>query len=339
MTNQTLLETIDPEIVEALVSRREAIRKGASVSSLAAASFAMGSIPLALGALATEVGAQGTAADVLSVLRFAYVLENLEAEFYKTVLGAGTGFSATNNPQAAAFATVRALFTATEVATLDQIRIHEEAHVALLRTTITSLANNTAPPSFTGADFDFTGGVGTTPGAGPFIRAASEKPFALVTTQGFEDTGVRAYKGQAGNLLSNTVVLETALRIHSVEARHAAKIRRLRRQSTTSNTVVRYSGTVRGGDAGAAGASDVTNPPAAVVAALGLIYAGEQNTSHTASTGTVNAASLTGVGGTNGVPSGDVANAATEAFDEPLTKAQVVVIVSGFIRDSKGLLA
>ena len=71
MNNETLLDMIDPEVAGALVSRREAIRKGAAVSSLAAASFALGSIPLALGALATEAGAQGTASDVLAVLKFA----------------------------------------------------------------------------------------------------------------------------------------------------------------------------------------------------------------------------------------------------------------------------
>lgn len=330
MHNDTLLDTIDPEVVEALVSRREAIRKGAAVSSLAAAGFAIGSLPLALGALATEAGAQGTASDVLAVLKFAYLLENLEAEFYKTVLGAGTGFSATNNPQAAAF-TVRSQFSATETATLDQIRIHEEAHVALLKTTLGTLGFTA--PTFTGADFDFTGGVGSTPGAGPFAGATTNKAFLLVATQGFEDTGVRAYKGQAGNLMSNSAVLETALRIHSVEARHASKIRRLRRQSSTGNTAVRYSGTVRGGGAAAAGAGDVTNPPAAVVTALGLIYAGEDNTTQ----GTVNVASLSGLTGA-GIPSGDIANAATEAFDETLTKDQVVAIVSGFVRDAKGLL-
>lgn len=330
MNNETLLDTIDPEVVDALVSRRDAIRKGASVSALAAASLAIGSLPLTLGALATEAGAQGTATDVLAVLKFAYLLENLEAEFYKTVLGAGTGFSATNNPQAAAF-TVRAQFNSTETASLDQIRIHEEAHVALLKATLQTLGF--AAPTFTGADFDFTGGVGTTPGAGPFAGATTNKAFLLVATQGFEDTGVRAYKGQAGNLMSNSAVLETALRIHSVEARHASKIRRLRRQATTGNTVVRYSGTIRGGGAAAAGASDVTNPPAAVVTALGLIYAGEDNTTQ----GTVGLTGLSGLTGA-GVPSGDITNAATEAFDEPLTKEQVVAIVSGFVRDAKSLL-
>ena len=44
----------------------------------------------------------------------------------------------------------------------------------------------------------------------------------------FEDTGVKAYKGQAGNLITSSKLFTAALRIHSVEARHAAEIRRLR---------------------------------------------------------------------------------------------------------------
>ena len=59
MRNHSLLDTIDPEVAGALVSRREAIRKGASVRALAAAGLAAGSIPLARGALASEAGAQG----------------------------------------------------------------------------------------------------------------------------------------------------------------------------------------------------------------------------------------------------------------------------------------
>ena len=50
------------------------------------------------------------------------------------------------------------------------------------------------------------------------------------TAQGLEDTGVRAYKGQAANLIANDAVLTTALQIHSVEARHASAVRRLRGQ-------------------------------------------------------------------------------------------------------------
>jgi rubrerythrin len=52
----------------------------------------------------------------------------------------------------------------------------------------------------------------------------------LALAQAFEDTGVRAYKGQAANLMSKPDLLTAALQIHSVEARHASEVRRLRGQ-------------------------------------------------------------------------------------------------------------
>lgn len=95
-----------------------------------------------------------------------------------------------------------------------------------------------------------TGGNGSN--NGPFQRATRELDFLLLTTQAFEDTGVRAYKGQAGRLLINSnntadIVLESALRIHSVEARHASKIRRIRRMRNPGDTSLRFPGYVRGG--------------------------------------------------------------------------------------------
>ena len=51
------------------------------------------------------------------------------------------------------------------------------------------------------------------------------KTFATLSAT-FEDLGVAAYKGQAGNL-AGTPVLTTALQIHSVEARHASAVRPL----------------------------------------------------------------------------------------------------------------
>ena len=49
----------------------------------------------------------------------------------------------------------------------------------------------------------------------------------LTLSQTFEDLGVAAYKGQAGNLIANDGILQTALQIHSVEARHAAIVRKI----------------------------------------------------------------------------------------------------------------
>jgi hypothetical protein len=131
---------------------------------------------------------------------------------------------------------------------------------------------------------------------------------------------VRAYKGQAGRLINNKAVLEAALRIHSVEARHASKIRRLRR-ANGAPAVVKYSGTISGGGAAAAGAGNITPaPPQAVVDAFNLIYAGEDNTTQAGKV----------VTSLPNLPSGFDTAAATEAFDEPLTKDQVVAIVQPF---------
>jgi hypothetical protein len=308
-TNETIIGAINPEIMTRLVTRREAILKGATVSTTVAAGLAMASVPVALAALSKDAFAQ-TAGDVTAVLDFALMLEIFENEFYKAVLG--TSSSAT---QRNAFNTVRGQVPAAASASLQQIQKHEQAHVDFL------LANGATNRLGLDADsLDFTGNRGnSTPG--PFVRATSELAFLLLVAQGAEDTGVRAYKGQAGNLLGNRPVLEAALRIHSVEARHAAKIRRLRR-STGAPDVVRYSGTVSGGESAAAGAGNITSPPQGAVDALDKIYEGEGSTTQAG-------VSITGL---PNLPSGFNDAYASEAFDEPLTKAQVIAIVQPFFK-------
>jgi hypothetical protein len=308
--NETILGAIDPEISDRLVSRRDAIRQGASVSTRLAAGIAMASVPVALAAMTKDAYAQAPA-DVTAVLNFALMLEIFENEFYKAVLG--TSASAAQN---SAFAPVRAQVPAAALPVFQQIQKHEAAHVAFL------LANGaTNALNLTADSFDFSGNRGSgTPGS--FARATTELQFLLAVAQAAEDTGVRAYKGQAGNLLSNRAVLEAALRIHSVEARHASKIRRLRR-ANGAPSIVKYSGTISGGGVASAGVSNIAPAPDAnVVAAFNLIYGGEE-------TATQANVSITGL---PSLPTGFDALAAAEAFDEPLTKAQVVAIVQPFFK-------
>lgn len=326
MDNKSILDAIEPEAAAEMISRREAIAKGAKTSAFVRTALAVGSAPVAIAALSREMYGQTGTANINSVLQFALLLENLEAEFYKTVTGGGTGFSAANNPQAGAFATVRAALTANETATLVHIRDHEIAHVNFLRTALGAAA----PAPMTGTAFDFTGGGATARGTGPFAAAGTNKNFLLAVTQAFEDTGVRAYKGQAGNLFSSPAVLQQALRIHSVEARHAAKIRMLRRQGG-ADAAVRISGTVRGTGAAAAGAAPATLftgvPAASLTAAttaFNLIYADEQVTTQ----GGVNLTTAVTIPGVTGA---DLANAIGEAFDEALTRPQVTAIVQPFV--------
>ena len=83
---------------------------------------------------------------------------------------------------------------------------HERAHVKALRQTLGSAAVAQARFNFHGA-------------------TESEDAFRR-TAVAFEDLAVAAYKGQAPKLRSRTY-LASAIAIHSVEARHAAWIRRL----------------------------------------------------------------------------------------------------------------
>jgi hypothetical protein len=309
MNNTTILGAVEQDVAEHLVSRREAILRGAAAGSTVVAGLAMASAPIALAALSREAFGQSTPSSVQSVIDFALTLEIFENEFYKAVLG-----TSASSAQNAAFAPVRATVPASALPALRQIQAHEAEHVAFL------LANGAQNALNLSADsLDFTGARGA--GNGPFAQATSDLAFLLLVAQGAEDTGVRAYKGQAPNLQSNSVVLEAALRIHSVEARHASKIRRLRRM-TGAPSVVKYSGTISGGGAAAAGAGNVANPPAAAVAALDAIYNGEDNVMQ----GGVDVTTLPNL------PSGFTRAAATEAFDEPLSRAQVIAIVQPFFK-------
>lgn len=114
--------------------------------------------------------------------------------------------------------------------------------------------------------------------------------------QSAEDLGVRAYKGQAGNVMANDFVLTTALRFHSVEARHASELRRIR------------------GNKGWITLNQRGNLPALSQP----IYDGEEVTVQ----GGIDLVALTGLPATT----------VSESFDEPLTGAQVLNIVRNFIR-------
>ncbi len=146
------------------------------------------SAPTVMASVLNEAYAQSSS--VQDVLNFALTLEYLEDDYYHK------GNAAAN------------LIPAADKAIFTQIGKHETAHVALLRGALGAAA--VAKPTFKYTATTFT-----------------DYPTFLLLAQAFEDTGVRAYKGQAGNLLGMDV-LTTALQIHSVEARHASEVRRLR---------------------------------------------------------------------------------------------------------------
>lgn len=184
-----LLSTLDCD-AEAVESRRAAL---GSVARLGGAAL-LSMLPFGL---AREARAQSAGTDV-DIVNYALTLEYLEGSFYTQAVAAGVMPAA-----------VRPLFVT--------IRDDENAHVAFLRSALA--AAGATPVAFTDADFDFTAGGAFSP--------FTDYPTFLILAQAFEDTGVRAYKGQAANI-SNKDILTAALQIHSVEARHAAAVRRLR---------------------------------------------------------------------------------------------------------------
>ncbi len=127
----------------------------------------------------------------IGVLNYAYLLEQLEADFYTRVV-----------------ANFYDGITGEERQILTDIRDHEIIHREFFKA---ALGENAIPM----VQFDFS------------KVDFSSRESVLVTAQIFEDTGVAAYNG-AGQLLESTEYLILAGKIVSVEARHAAAIRDLR---------------------------------------------------------------------------------------------------------------
>ena len=184
-----ILDTIEPEVADRVVaSRRGVFSKYGKLA-------VMGSAPLVLAMASTEAfAAGGLPQQVVDVLNFALTLEYLEAAFYSTG----------NKTKGLIPAKYKSLFRT--------IGAHETAHVELLKGALGSAAVS-APK------VDFTAG-------GKYADVFSNFDTFSTLSMTFEDLGVAAYKGQAGNL-AGTPVLTTALQIHSVEARHASAVRRL----------------------------------------------------------------------------------------------------------------
>jgi rubrerythrin len=123
----------------------------------------------------------------VDILNFALTLEELETAFYADALA-------------------KAGLKGDTAAAAKEIGAHEAAHVAALRKALGGKA--IAKPAF------------------DFGSATANEAAFLKTAVTLEDTGVAAYKGQAP-LIDDPKILAAALSIHSVEAKHAAWVRRL----------------------------------------------------------------------------------------------------------------
>jgi len=265
------LEKQDPEVYDRLDTRRESMRQFARIGG----KIALTALPLALGGMFKKAYGQSSYT-ITQVLNFALVLENLESQFYTK--GVNTpGLIPTGNP----------------LEGYKIIQQHELEHVAFLTSTIKALGGTPQKSPV----FDFTAG-------GTFPTVFSDYETFLAVSQTLEDTGVRAYKGQATHAQMNNTVLTAALQIHSVEARHASYVRSLRSAYYNDESIRPW---ITGDSTTGIGSSVAGN------------YAGENNTVQLG----IEIKNIDGF---------DISfDDASEAFDEPLTTIQVLDLVAPFI--------
>ncbi|TDG36924.1 ferritin-like domain-containing protein [Pedobacter changchengzhani] len=274
------IEKVDGEIYERLSPRRNAMKDFFNMGK----KISLAALPLAMGSMFQKAYGQTNPSSVTDVLNFALALEYLEFNFYDRALSvANSTYIPTGAPRNA----------------ITTIRDHEKAHVALFRGAL-KIATTDAP-AYTYADYDFTAG-------GAFGDVDTNYSTFLKVALAFEDTGVRAFKGQA-TILKGMPVLTTALQVHSVEARHASHIRQM-----VSANVVGASGlkpwiayTPNGNDTGVAGVNDS--------------YKGEENTKQAG-------IEIIGINGFAGVTQ----TIAAESFDETLMGSDVKKIANLFIK-------
>lgn len=187
--NHTPVDVSHLEAFDADGALREAADRLNRRSLLRGSAIGAGGLAL-FGLLPGAAWAQGVPKGDKDILNYALTLEYLESAFYKEANDKG------------ALSGAHARFATT-------VGEHEAAHVDALKKALGSAAVKTPK-------FDFQG------------TTSSQKTFAA-TAIVLEDTGVKAYQGQAGNI-KTPAILRAAISIHPVEARHAAWIRNIEGQ-------------------------------------------------------------------------------------------------------------
>lgn len=272
------IEKVDPEVHERMSPRRDAIKNITSFGS----KVAIAALPFAFATIFKKAYGTTPATSVNTVLNFALQLEYLESYFYNQGMASAGLIAATD---ASVFATIQA---------------DENEHVAFLK----SVLGNAAIPM---PLIDLTA-------KGTFSNVLTDYNTFMAVANVFEDTGVRAYKGQATNLIGNQTVLTAALSIHAVEARHASAIRQIRASHgvnitpwiTGSSSVYNDTGIASANANYGAGASG---------------YPAENNIMQSG----IDVTKLASAYG-----AATPYNVACEAFDEPLDMATVLTIVGPF---------
>lgn len=203
MSDTAFMPTLEElDLDGAIRETAEALPAGSRASFLGKAALAAGGLigGGAVVAALAQPAAAATSNDV-AIFNFALVLEELEAAFYREALAMGTLRGRdTSTRRTLRFAQVAGA--------------HENAHVAFIR----KLLGRAAVPR---PSFNFRG-------------TTEDKALFTKTAIVLEDTGVKAYKGQAP-LIDSGALLLVAAKVHSVEARHASWIRHIAGESPAPN--------------------------------------------------------------------------------------------------------
>jgi hypothetical protein len=278
------IQTADPEFADRISPRRSAIKNITSFGSKVAAA----ALPMAFGTLFKKAYGQTLDATVIDVLNFALTAEIAELGLYQN--GAS-----------------RSGFIPSTYATNFNLIVNDEtAHVRFITNTLGTAnvsATNRQYAAAPNTYFDYTA-------KGAFPDVLTNFDTFIAVAAGFEDNGQRAYKGQATAIMQNDLILNAALNIHSVEARHASYlriVRKLRNPSLNAKPWPSGEGSTASGVTSPARAAEVAN----------AIYTGESNTVQ---------------GGIDITTLGLSATTASEAFDEPSDRAKVLSVLSNFIR-------
>ncbi len=262
------IEKVDGAVTSESNPRRAAVKDFFSFGKKVAAA----AVPLGLGSMFTA-SAQ-TSSDVTAALQYVLALKHAEV----TLVTRGLASVKFDGPNAA-----------TDKQAIQMILEQDKLHVKFLETTIGTSAVKAQ------TNYDFTAN-------GVFKDVLTSDNTFFKVVQGIKDTTIRAIKGVAPSLVKQGDVLGAALSIHSVEARHSAKLRLIRLL-----------------DGYSAASKPWISQTDQTTGAIGEAnYAGEDNT-------TQGGKSVTGINGTS-----VSADQATEAFDEPLTKAQVLAALGPF---------
>ncbi|WP_405199255.1 ferritin-like domain-containing protein [Christiangramia sp. LLG6405-1] len=276
----SIIKLLDEFSSEKLTTKSSSRREMFSTLGSFGKKAAMAAVPFGLASTKANAMFQDSGNPAVDALQLALTLEYLEAEFYLKALESGVLPS--GRPETVYM----------------QISKHESAHVDFL---VAGLEGAGATP-VSKPNFDFTAGGAFDPFNDNGIGEATAYAQLLALAQAFEDTGVRAYKGQAANLMG-TPFLEPALQIHSVEARHASEIRRIR---------------------GLEGWITLNNRGEGMPEATQAVYDGEEVTTQAG-------IDLVGYDYGDSALVGDAAEAVSQAFDEPITAETATAIASLFI--------